>query len=70
MVGTIYLASSPDADNFIKVGQRVEVGDVICIVEAMKMFNNIESDVAGTVTACLIDNAQPVEYDQPLFSIE
>lgn len=70
MVGTAYLASSPDADSFVKVGQTVEVGDILCIIEAMKMFNNIEADVSGVVKARLIENGQPVEYGQPLFIIE
>jgi acetyl-CoA carboxylase biotin carboxyl carrier protein len=70
MVGTAYLAATPDADDFVKIGQKVSVGDVLCIVEAMKMFNHIESDTAGVITARLIDNGQPVEYDQPLFVIE
>lgn len=69
MVGTAYLSPAPNADVFVKVGQRVEVGDVLCIVEAMKMFNHIEADVAGTLQTCLIENGQPVEYDQPLFII-
>lgn len=70
MVGTAYLCPSPNTDVFVKVGQHVEVGDVLCIVEAMKMFNHIEADVAGTITTRLIENGQPVEYDQPLFIIE
>lgn len=70
MVGTLYRASSPDAEPFVKVGQRVNVGDTLCIVEAMKMFNEIESDKAGTVKTILVENGQPVEYDQPLVIIE
>lgn len=70
MVGTAYLAATPEAENFVKIGQKVAIGDVLCIVEAMKMFNHIESDAAGTIKACLIENGQPVEYDQPLFVIE
>lgn len=70
MVGTAYLSSSPTADPFVTIGQRVEAGDVLCIIEAMKMFNHIEADVAGTVVARLAENGQPVEYDQPLFVIE
>lgn len=70
MVGTAYLASSPDAEPFIRVGQRVEAGDIVCIVEAMKMFNQIEADVSGVVTGRLIENGQPVEYGQTLFIIE
>jgi len=70
MVGTMYTSSSPDAPTFVTVGQKVSVGDTLCIIEAMKMFNEIEADKAGTITAVLVDNAQPVEYDQPLFIIE
>lgn len=70
MVGTAYLSPSPQAPAFVKLGDSVQVGDVLCIVEAMKMFNQIESDVAGEITAILVENGQPVEYDQPLFVIE
>jgi acetyl-CoA carboxylase biotin carboxyl carrier protein len=70
MVGTMYLASSPDVEPFVKVGQRVNVGDTLCIVEAMKMFNEIESDKAGTVKEILVANAEAVEFDQPLVVIE
>lgn len=70
MVGTMYLSPSPDAPAFVKEGQKVNVGDTLCIVEAMKMFNEIESDKAGVVRARLVENGQPVEYDQPLFVIE
>ena len=70
MVGTMYAASSPGAAAFVKVGQRVNVGDTLCIVEAMKMFNEIEADAAGTVKAILVNDGEPVEYDQPLFVIE
>ena len=69
MVGTFYAASGPEADVFVSLGQRVGVGDTLCIIEAMKMFNQIESDVSGTVVAILAENGQPVEYDQPLFVI-
>jgi acetyl-CoA carboxylase biotin carboxyl carrier protein len=69
MVGTFYAASGPDADAFVKLGDSVGVGDTLCIIEAMKMFNQIESDVSGTVVAILVENGQPVEYDQPLFVI-
>ena len=69
MVGTFYAASGPEADAFVKMGQSVGVGDTLCIIEAMKMFNQIESDVSGTVVAILVENGQPVEYDQPLFVI-
>lgn len=70
MVGTIYLSPSPDAPFFVNVGQRVNAGDVLCIVEAMKMFNNIEADVSGTLKARLVENGQPVEYGQAMFIIE
>ncbi len=69
MVGTFYRASSPDAAAFVEVGQTVRVGDVLCIVEAMKMMNQIEADRAGTVTAIHAENGEPVEFDQPLISI-
>lgn len=70
MVGTFYRAPSPGAEPFIKEGQRVEVGDTLCIIEAMKLLNQIESDKAGTVTAILVENGEPVEYGEPLFVIE
>ena len=69
MVGTFYAASSPEAQPFVSLGQSVGVGDTLCIIEAMKMFNQIEADVAGTVVAILVETGQPVEYDQPLFVI-
>lgn len=69
MVGTFYRAPSPTASSFVEVGQKVNVGDVICIVEAMKMMNQIEADKAGTVTEILVENGQPVEFDQPLVVI-
>jgi acetyl-CoA carboxylase biotin carboxyl carrier protein len=69
MVGTFFAASGPGAESFVSMGQKVGVGDILCIIEAMKMFNQIESDVAGTVVAILVENGQPVEYDQPLFVI-
>jgi acetyl-CoA carboxylase biotin carboxyl carrier protein len=70
MVGTLYVSSSPDNPAFVSVGSTVSVGDTLCIVEAMKMFNEIEADRAGTITAILVANGEPVEYDQPLFVIE
>ena len=70
MVGTLYMASSPDSPPFVKVGQSVAVGDTLCVVEAMKMFNEIEADRAGVITTILVANGSPVEYDQPLFVIE
>lgn len=70
MVGTVYLAPSPGAKPFVEVGQHVEVGTVICMIEAMKMYNQIEADKAGVISARLVENGQPVEYDQPLFIVE
>ena len=69
MVGTFYRSPSPTSPSFAEVGQTVKVGDVICIVEAMKMMNQIEADKAGTIEAILVENGEPVEFDQPLFSI-
>jgi acetyl-CoA carboxylase biotin carboxyl carrier protein len=69
MVGTFYRATSPDAQPLTEVGQSVSVGDHLCIIEAMKLMNEIESDGAGTVKAILVENGQPVEYGQPLFVI-
>jgi acetyl-CoA carboxylase biotin carboxyl carrier protein len=70
MVGTVYLASTPGAKPLVSVGQHVEVGDTLCLIEAMKMFNKIEADKAGVISARLIENETPVEYDQPLFIID
>jgi len=70
MVGTMYTSPSPEAPVFVAVGQSVKVGDTLCIIEAMKMFNEIEADRTGVVTAVLVTNGEPVEYDQPLFTIE
>ncbi len=69
MVGTFYRAPSPSSPPFVEVGQSVKVGDVICIVEAMKMMNQIEADKSGKVEAILVDNGEPVEFDQPLIVI-
>ena len=69
MVGTFYRSPSPDAPSFVEVGQSVRAGDVLCIVEAMKMMNQIEADRAGTVTAIHAENGEPVEFDQPLITI-
>ncbi|MCC7517361.1 MAG: acetyl-CoA carboxylase biotin carboxyl carrier protein [Pseudomonadales bacterium] len=69
MVGTFYRAPSPDAPPFVEVGKSVKVGDVLCIVEAMKMMNQIEADKAGTIKAILVDDGAPVEFDQPMFTI-
>ena len=70
MVGTFYRSSAPGNKAFVEVGQRVNVGDTLCIIEAMKMFNQIDTDKAGAVKAILVENGQPVEYGQPLFVIE
>ena len=70
MIGTFYRSSTPDADAFVNVGDKVSAGETVCIVEAMKLFNEIESDVSGTIVKVLIDNASPVEYDQPLFLVD
>jgi acetyl-CoA carboxylase biotin carboxyl carrier protein len=70
MVGTFYRSASPGAKAFVDVGQSVSAGETLCIIEAMKMLNQIESDKAGKVVAILVENGQPVEYGQPLFVIE
>jgi len=70
MVGTFYRSSSPEAKSFVEVGQKVRVGDTLCIIEAMKMMNQIESDADGVVKEILVDNQEAVEFDQPLFVIE
>lgn len=70
MVGTVYLSASPGSKAFVEIGQTVKAGEVICLIEAMKMFNQIEADKAGTITARLVDNGTPVEFNQPLFVIE
>ena len=70
MVGTFYRSSSPGAKSFVEEGQKVNVGDTLCIIEAMKMMNQIESDKAGVVKQILVDNQEPVEFDQPMFIIE
>lgn len=70
IVGTFYRAPSPDADNFVQVGSHVNAGDTLCIVEAMKLMNEIESDVSGTILKVLVENAHAVEYNQPMFVIK
>lgn len=70
MVGTFYRSPSPGAKSFIEEGQEVKVGDILCIIEAMKILNQIESERAGVVKKIMVDNGQPVEYNQPLFVIE
>lgn len=70
MVGTFYRSPSPGTKSFVEEGQRVNVGDTLCIIEAMKILNQIESDKAGTLVKVMVENGQPVEYNQPLFIIE
>lgn len=70
MIGTFYRSASPDKPSFVNVGDSISTGQVICIIEAMKLFNEIESEVSGKIVKILIDNAQPVEYDQPLFLVD
>lgn len=70
MVGTFYRSPAPDADPYVEVGQLVQVGTVLCIIEAMKLMNEIESDVTGRIVKILVENIQPVEFNQPLFLIE
>ena len=69
MVGTFYRAASPTSPNFVEVGQTVKKGDILCIVEAMKMMNHIEAEASGVIESILVENGQPVEYDQPMFTI-
>lgn len=70
MIGTFYRSSGPDKDPFVKVGDNIDNGSVICIIEAMKLFNEIESELSGKIVKVLVENATPVEYDQPLFLVE
>jgi acetyl-CoA carboxylase biotin carboxyl carrier protein len=70
MIGTFYRSANPESDNFVSVGDSVTEGQTVCIIEAMKLFNEIESEVSGTIVKVLVDNAQPIEYDQPLFLVD
>lgn len=70
MIGTFYRSSSPESDAFVNVGDEVSKGKIICIIEAMKLFNEIESEVSGKIVKVLVDDATPVEYDQPLFLVD
>ncbi|TDO19489.1 acetyl-CoA carboxylase biotin carboxyl carrier protein [Pedobacter duraquae] len=70
MIGTFYRSSSPDKPSFVNVGDEITTGKVICIIEAMKLFNEIESEVSGRIVKVLVDNSSPVEYDQPLYLVE
>jgi acetyl-CoA carboxylase biotin carboxyl carrier protein len=70
MIGTFYRSSNPETPSFVELGDEVKVGKVVCIIEAMKLFNEIESEVSGRIVKVLVENATPVEYDQPLFLVE
>lgn len=70
MIGTFYRSSSPDKDAYVKVGDVINSGDAVCIIEAMKLFNDIESEVAGRIVKVMVEDAQPVEYDQVLFLVD
>ncbi|MEQ9405529.1 MAG: acetyl-CoA carboxylase biotin carboxyl carrier protein [Cyclobacteriaceae bacterium] len=70
MIGTFYRSANPESPAFVEVGSTVKPGDPVCIIEAMKLFNEIESEVSGKIVKVLIDNSQPVEYDQPLFLVD
>lgn len=70
MIGTFYRSSSPDTPSFVNVGDSIKEGDTICIIEAMKLFNEIESEVSGTIVKVLVDDATPIEFDQPLFLVD
>ena len=70
IIGTFYRKPAPDKDSFVEVGQNVEVGNVLCVIEAMKLFNEIESEISGTIIKILADDQSPVEFDQPLFIID
>ncbi|MEQ8471631.1 MAG: acetyl-CoA carboxylase biotin carboxyl carrier protein [Marinoscillum sp.] len=70
MIGTFYRSANPESDEFTSVGETVNQGDTVCIIEAMKLFNEIESEVSGKIVKVLVENAQPVEYDQPLFLVD
>jgi acetyl-CoA carboxylase biotin carboxyl carrier protein len=69
MVGTFYRSAGPDKEPFVKVGDKIQKGQTLCIIEAMKLFNEIEAEFSGTVVEILVDNAVPVEFDQPLFVV-
>ena len=70
MIGTFYRSSSPEKPSFVNVGDSIKEGDTICIIEAMKLFNEIESEVSGTIVKVLVDDATPIEFDQPLFLVD
>ncbi len=70
MIGTFYRAAGPDKDNFVEVGSEIAQGKTLCVIEAMKLFNEIDSEISGKIVKILVDNASPVEFDQPLFVVE
>ena len=70
MIGTFYRRSSPDKPNMVDIGSEITPGSVVCIIEAMKLFNEIESEISGKIVKILVEDASPVEYDQPLFLVE
>ncbi len=70
MIGTFYRAAGPDKDNFVEVGSEIAPGKTLCVIEAMKLFNEIDSEISGKIVRILVDNASPVEFDQPLFLVE
>lgn len=70
MIGTFYRSAGPDKDNFVSVGDTIKPGDVVCIIEAMKLFNEIEAEISGKIVKVLVDDSTPVEYDQPLFLVD
>jgi len=70
MIGTFYRRPSPDKDTFVEVGQAIKAGDVLCVIEAMKLFNEIEAEISGKIVKVLVDDNNPVEYDQPLFLVD
>jgi acetyl-CoA carboxylase biotin carboxyl carrier protein len=70
MIGTFYTSSGPDTEAFVKIGDTVKVGETVCIIEAMKLFNEIESEYSGKIIKVLVENSSPVEYDQPLFLVD
>lgn len=70
MIGTVYRRPSPDKDTFVSVGDEIKAGTVVCIIEAMKLFNEIESEISGRIVKVLVDDQKPVEYDQPLFLVD
>lgn len=70
MIGTFYRSPNPESPMFVNIGDKVQTGDPVCIIEAMKLFNEIESEISGTIVEILVENAQPVEFDQPLFLVD